>query len=80
MLGYGRFLVDVFWVASVIFCCECVLCAVFVFHSGSIITGVGVGWKGLWRLETICFMYVWSSFQIFGLVVSYQLSEPGFTG
>ena len=44
------FWVDICWVTGIGFCRECGLCMIFVFHSDSIVTGVGRGWKGLWRL------------------------------
>ncbi len=69
------FWADVFWVTGVGFCRECRLCRLLVFHSGSIITGVGEGWKGLSGLE----QYISC---MFGVVFSFQwsgLSEPGWT-
>ena len=44
---YGRFLDENFLVTDN----GCWVYTVFVFHSGSIITGVGEGVKGLWILE-----------------------------
>ena len=58
------FLVDIFWVTDVGFCQECGLCAVFVYHSDSIITGVKSKCKGLWSWKQYvsCMFHVCFSF------------------
>ncbi len=68
LLDYGRFLGGYFWITDDV----CWLCKVFVFHSGSIITGVGEGWKDMWILG----QYVSCMFDVVFrfLVVSYWLS------
>ena len=62
------FWVDVSWVMGVGFCCECEVCSVSLFHGGSIITGGGMGWQGLWNIKQwgsciiACVFHGWGCF------------------
>ncbi len=72
MLGYDWFLGGCFLGDGCRFLLRMWVCRFFVFHSGSIITGVKSEWKGLWSREQYvsCMFHVVFRF----LAVSYRLS------